>query len=191
MGMGEPLHNEDAVYAALDRLVSQNEFALSPRRIIVSTVGICDAMIRFVTRFPRVGLAISLHTAEQQLRESLIPLARRYPLDQLQRTLREIATRLRRPMMIEYLMLQNVNDGPDAARQLADYLQGLDAHVNLIPYNPIDNGPDCFQPTSRAERDRFATILRDRGFLTTIRYSQGRDIGAACGQLIQRLVADG
>ena len=88
--------------------------------------------------------------------------------------------------MVEYLMLDKVNDQLQDARELADYLAGLAVHVNLIPYNPIANAPQHFRPTPRPQRDRFAQVLRDRGFLTTIRYSQGSDIGAACGQLVQR-----
>jgi 23S rRNA (adenine2503-C2)-methyltransferase len=189
MGMGEPLHNEQAVHAALEQLQSAAYFCLSPRRLLVSTVGVAEAMVRFARRFPLVGLALSLHTTNQQLREQLIPLARRYPLDDLRVALREANRWQRRPLMIEYLMLEGINDSDEDALRLGEFVDGLWVHFNLIPYNPIANGPPEFRATPRERRDAFANLLRQRGHLTTIRYSQGRDIAAACGQLAQPIQA--
>ena len=180
MGMGEPLHNEPAVYAAIEQLQHSDVFRFSPRRIMVSTVGVIDAARRFLTRFPRTGFALSLHAAEQELREALIPLARFNRLPQL-RTLLEAACNGRRSVMIEYLMLKGVNDALSQARELCAFLRDLPVHVNLIPHNRLP-GVD-FERSPRPLRDAFASVLREAGFFTTIRYSQGRDISAACGQL--------
>jgi len=184
MGMGEPFHNEAAMYEAIQALLAPELFHHPPGRILISTVGIPDAMVRCARRFPDVNLALSLHSVRQEVREQLIPLAARYPLDQLRAAIERVNFIQRDTLMIEYLMLAGLNDSADDARELAAWLAGLDAHVNLIPYNPIDSAPHL-RTTERAERDAFAEILRTAGFTTTIRYSLGADIAAACGQLVQ------
>jgi 23S rRNA (adenine2503-C2)-methyltransferase len=185
MGMGEPFHNEDEVYKALEVLVSPQCFGLSPTHLLISTVGISDAMVRCAERFPRVGMALSLHAARQELREQLIPLARRYPLDQLRKAM-ELVTGLQpRPLMIEYLLLRGQNDSDQDARDLCAYLQGLPVHLNLIPYNPIAEAPSL-SPTGIARQREFAAALSAAGFVVTTRYSLGADIAAACGQLVLR-----
>jgi 23S rRNA (adenine2503-C2)-methyltransferase len=185
MGMGEPFHNEEAVYAAVAALLSPDLFHHTPGRILISTVGIPDAMVRCARRFPEVNLALSLHSARQDIREKLIPLAAKYPLDELRSAVAKVNEIQQNSLMIEYLMLADVNDSPNDARELAAWLSGLDIHVNLIPYNPIQAAPDL-RTTKRPQRDAFAAVLRDAGFVTTIRYSLGADIAAACGQLVQR-----
>lgn len=185
MGMGEPFHNLTAVTEAVHALIDTRLFGISPRRILVSTVGVAEAMLAFAKRFPTVGIALSLHSTNQEQRQQWIPVARRYPLDELRKTVKEVNRLQHRPVMIEYLMVAGQNDGPEDARRLIDFLRGLWVHVNLIPYNPIDDNPPGFQPTPRQARDHFAATLREAGFLTTIRYSQGSDISAACGQLVQ------
>jgi 23S rRNA (adenine2503-C2)-methyltransferase len=185
MGMGEPFHNELAVYDAVTALLSPELFHHAPRRILISTVGIPDAMVRFARRFPQVNLALSLHSVRQNVREQLIPLAAKYTLEQLRAAVAEVNRIQENSVMIEYLMLQGVNDSLEDALELADWLNGLDAHVNLIPYNPIESAPEL-RTTERPERDAFAEVLRAAGFVATIRYSLGADIAAACGQLVQR-----
>jgi 23S rRNA (adenine2503-C2)-methyltransferase len=185
MGMGEPFHNEDVVCQAVEKLQRSEWFGLSPRRILVSTVGIPRAMIRFARRFPLTGLALSLHSPHQQQRERLIPLARRYPLEELRSALHEVQHLQRSPLMIEYLMLDGMNDSDADADALADFVRGMHVHLNLIPYNQIAHQTEL-RPTPRDRRDRFANRLRERGYLVTIRYSLGSDIAAACGQLIQQ-----
>jgi 23S rRNA (adenine2503-C2)-methyltransferase len=184
MGMGEPLHNEAAVYEALAALLAPELFHQPPSRILISTVGIPDAMIRCARRFPAVNLALSLHSVRQSVRERLIPLAAKFHLDELRAAIAQLNAIQQSTVMIEYLMLAGVNDSTDDAHELAGWLRGLNVHVNLIPYNPIATAPDL-GTTARPERDAFATILRDAGFVTTIRYSLGADIAAACGQLVQ------
>lgn len=185
MGMGEPFHNEPAVYDAVAALLDPQQFHHPASRILISTVGIPDAMIRCARRFPEVNLALSLHSARQEVREQIIPLAAKYPLTQLHAALEQINSIQRSTVMIEYLMLAGLNDSPDDARELIDWLTGLRVHVNLIPYNPIEGAPHL-SSTDRPGRDAFAAILKDAGLATTIRYSLGADIAAACGQLVQR-----
>jgi 23S rRNA (adenine2503-C2)-methyltransferase len=185
MGMGEPFHNEAAVYQAVTALLSPEMFHHTPGRILISTVGIPHAMVGAARRFPEVNLALSLHSVRQEVREQFIPLAAKYPLSELRAAVAKINEIQNNTVMIEYLMLAGVNDSLDDARQLADWLAGLDVHVNLIPYNPIDTAPHL-RTTARPQRDAFAAILRAAGFITTIRYSLGADIAAACGQLVQR-----
>lgn len=185
MGMGEPFHNEQAVYDAIAALLSPELFHHPPRYILVSTVGIPDAMVRCARRFPTVNLALSLHSVNQEVREQLMPLAAKYPLDELRRAIAKASEIQRSTVMVEYLMLAGVNDSSADAHALASWLGGLDVHVNLIPYNPIVTAPEL-RTTERPERDAFAAILREAGFVTTIRYSLGADIAAACGQLVQK-----
>jgi 23S rRNA (adenine2503-C2)-methyltransferase len=184
MGMGEPFHNEETVYEAVAALLAPEMFHHPPSRILVSTVGIPDAMVRCARRFPDVNLALSLHSVRPEVREKLIPLAAKYSLDDLRLAVAKINQIQNNTVMIEYLMLAGVNDSPEDARELAIWLTGLNVHINLIPYNPIETAPHL-RTTERPERDAFAAILREAGFITTIRYSLGADIAAACGQLVQ------
>jgi 23S rRNA (adenine2503-C2)-methyltransferase len=160
-------------------------FHFSPAKILVSTVGIADGMLRCVRRFPQVNLALSLHSVRQEARAQLIPLAKRYPLDQLQATLRQVNTLQNKTVMIEYLMLAGVNDSLAEAQELVDWLAGLNVHVNLIPYNAIDDSPHL-TGTEKPEREAFAAVVKQAGIPTTIRYSLGADIAAACGQLVRK-----
>jgi 23S rRNA (adenine2503-C2)-methyltransferase len=184
MGMGEPFHNEDVLYESVAALLAPELFHYPPRRILVSTVGIPDAMLRLASRFPKVNLALSLHSVCQSVREELIPLAKKYSLEQLRAAVAAVNRIQQNSVMIEYLMLAGVNDSADDARALSAWLAGLDVHVNLIPFNPIESAPHL-RTTDRTERDSFAKILRAEGFVTTIRYSLGADVAAACGQLVQ------
>jgi len=151
----------------------------------VSTVGVADAMLRCAERFPEVNLALSLHSVRQDVRERLIPLAKKFSLEELRQTLVKVNRIQGRTLMIEYLMLAGVNDSSEDARELIDWLEGLDVHVNLIPYNPIEGAPELVG-TERGERQRFARLLKQSHLATTIRYSLGNDIAAACGQLVKQ-----
>jgi 23S rRNA (adenine2503-C2)-methyltransferase len=184
MGMGEPLHNEESLYAALEALHSPGLFHHAPGRILVSTVGIPSAMVRLARRFPRVNLALSLHSADQSVRAALMPLARRYSLGELRSAVAECNAIQARPLMIEYLMLRDRTDSLADADKLIAYLGGLSVHVNLIPYNAIADAPHL-AGSDRAARDQFAARLRQAGLCTTIRYSLGADVAAACGQLVR------
>jgi 23S rRNA (adenine2503-C2)-methyltransferase len=184
MGMGEPFHNEQAVYDAVAALLTPELFHHAPGRILISTVGIPEAMVRAARRFPDVNFALSLHSVRQLVREELIPLAAKYPLDELRAAVAAANRIQRHSLMVEYLMLAGINDSADDAHELAAWLTGLDVHVNLIPYNPIESAPHL-RSTDRPGRDAFAATLKSAGITTTIRYSLGADVAAACGQLVQ------
>ncbi|MFK8112469.1 MAG: 23S rRNA (adenine(2503)-C(2))-methyltransferase RlmN, partial [Rubripirellula sp.] len=185
MGMGEPFHNEANLHRTLERLTAKEGFHHPPTKILVSTVGVADAMQRCAERFRDVNLALSLHSVRQEVREKLIPLARKYPLDQLRNTIAEVNRLQSCTVMIEYLMLEGVNDSVEDAAELIRWLDGLNVHVNLIPYNPIEDAPHLVG-TQPEQRDRFASQLKQAGLKTTIRYSLGNDIAAACGQLVKK-----
>ena len=185
MGMGEPFHNEENLYASIEALTAAQLFHHSPAKILISTVGIPEAMIRCARRFPAVNQALSLHSARQETREQIIPLAKKYPLEQLRQAIVEINRIQQKPVMVEYLMLAGVNDTNGDAAALIAWLRDLDVHVNLIPYNPIEDAPHLVG-TERPERDAFAGLLKQAGLQTTIRYSLGADIDAACGQLVKK-----
>ena len=184
MGMGEPLLNEAEVYQTLDVLLSPQCFDLSPARVLVSTVGIPDAMIRCAERFPRLGMALSLHSARQAQRESLIPMARRYPLEVLRKAMEQVTAIQHQPLMVEYLLLDGLNDTDQDLSELIAYMHGLRVHINLIPYNAISEDAGLVGTTEERRR-WFAAKLTNAGFTVTVRYSLGADIAAACGQLVR------
>lgn len=186
MGMGEPFHNEAAVDEVLDTLTDGRGFNHPASRILISTVGIPDAMLRCAHRHPAVNLALSLHSVRQDVRAEIIPLAKKYPLEHLRETIVELNAIQPGTVMAEYLMLAGINDSLDDAAELAAWLRGLRVHVNLIPFNPIEGAPHL-TGSDRPTREGFANSLKAAGLTTTIRYSMGADIEAACGQLVQKL----
>lgn len=185
MGMGEPLHNEAELYPALEVLQSPACFNLSLNRVIVSTVGIPDAMVRCVERFPDVRMAVSLHSARPDVRRTLLPITERHSLSELREAMLEVARICNHEVMIEYLVLAGLNDTIEDVDALTEYLVDIPVHINLIPFNPIDDAPDLVGSSVEA-RQAFSDALKARGFPVTTRYSLGRDIEAACGQLIQK-----
>ncbi len=185
MGMGEPFHNEENLFATLDALTSPKLFNRSPGSILVSTVGVPDGMLRCAERFPKVNLALSLHSVNPEVRRELIPLTKKHPLDELQETICELNRRQGIPVMIEYLMLAGKNDTLEDAAELINWLADLDVHVNLIPYNEIEDAPHL-TGTEDSKIRTFASQLKDAGLTTTVRYSLGSDIAAACGQLVRK-----
>jgi 23S rRNA (adenine2503-C2)-methyltransferase len=184
MGMGEPFHNEDALVEVIERLIDPAWFNLSPKKILVSTVGIPGGMLRFAQRFPSVGLALSLHSVRDEPRQSIMPIAKRYPLPELRQTLQQVNALQDRPVMLEYLMLDGINDTDADAAALIEWTQGLDVHLNLIPFNPVDGAQ--LRGSSKARCSEFSDTLKASGRTTTLRHSLGRDIEAACGQLVKR-----
>lgn len=184
MGMGEPFHNEAALHEVVERLVDPSWFNLSPKKVLVSSVGIIEPMLRFAERFPSVGLALSLHSVRPQQRASIIPVARKYPLPELRRALVRINALQERPVMLEYLMLEGTNDTDDDLHALVEWTAGLDVHINLIPFNPIEGS--ALRGSTREHCVAFGRRLKDAGRVTTVRHSLGRDIEAACGQLVKK-----
>jgi len=184
MGMGEPLHNETELHRALAALVDRRAFNLHPARIMISTVGIPAGMIRLAEAWPGVRLALSLHSVRPEVRQTLMPISLRHGLDELHGAMREVTRLQQREIMIEYLLLDGVNDTDDDLRLLIEYLCDIDVHVNLIPYNPIDDAPHL--AGSSPERClHFAAGLKAAGLRVTTRYSLGSDVAAACGQLVR------
>ncbi|MBI9021175.1 MAG: 23S rRNA (adenine(2503)-C(2))-methyltransferase RlmN [Verrucomicrobia bacterium] len=176
MGMGEPLHNEANLFQCLEILRDSRFFNLSENHLMVSTVGVPDAMVRFAERFPRIQLALSLHSARQEIREQLMPVAKFQTLEKLKAVFPNIGK-----MMVEYLMLKGINDGPEDLAALIEFLQGTNAHINLIQFNAHPGAK--YQPVTIEERKAFGDALKAAGFKVTLRYSLGDDIAAACGQL--------
>lgn len=185
MGMGEPFHNEQNLFDAIECLTDARQFARSPGSLLISTVGIPEAMVRCAQRFPSVNLALSLHCVDQEVRRSIIPLAGKYQLPELKRALKEVNDLQQRPVMLEYLMLAGVNDSPEQAHALAAWARDLNVHINLIPFNPIADAPELRGSTAHWIRG-FSNQLKNAGMKVTIRYSLGADIAAACGQLVRR-----
>jgi 23S rRNA (adenine2503-C2)-methyltransferase len=185
MGMGEPFHNEEQLYAAIDVLVDSECFNLHQRRLMISTVGIPAAMIRCASRYPEARMALSLHSAREDVRRTIMPIAQRHSLAELRRALERVTAINQHVVMIEYLMLAEVNDAPCDAEALVEYLGAIPVHVNLIPYNPIADAPHLLgSPIER--REEFAAALKTAGLKVTTRYSLGSDIAAACGQLVRQ-----
>jgi 23S rRNA (adenine2503-C2)-methyltransferase len=184
MGMGEPLANYAATWAAIRRLNDPSGFGLGARAMTLSTVGLVPAIRRMSHESEQVGLAISLHAPIDELRDELVPINRRYPLAQLMGACREYITATRRRVSFEYALMDGVNDRDEQAHQLAHLLRGMLAHVNLIPLNPTDDSP--YRGSSTARVRAFAAILEDGGVPTTLRLRRGIDIQAGCGQLRAR-----
>jgi 23S rRNA (adenine2503-C2)-methyltransferase len=181
MGMGEPLSNERNTFGALERLTDEHGFALGDRHITVSTVGVVPAIRRLAARFPRIGLAVSLHAADDELRNRLVPVNRLWPLADLERAVLAWRETTHRRPSIEWAMIDGANDSDDQARKLVGIARRLGAHVNLIPLNPTPGWPSLPSPHERIER--FAAVLRRAGANVTVRNTRGREIDAACGQL--------
>lgn len=181
MGMGEPFHNYEATLEALHRLNDPRGFNFGARRFTVSTVGLVPMIERFTEEEKQFNLAVSLHAATDELRDELLPINRRYPLDVLIPACRAYVRRTRRRMTFEWALIEDVNDGPGQAHALADLLKGMLCHVNLIPLNPTRG----YQGTgSSAERaNAFCQVLQEAGISCTVRARRGIDIDAGCGQL--------
>ena len=181
MGMGEPMHNYGNVWTAIRRLTAADGFGLGARHITLSTIGLIPMIDRMAGEGLQVNLAVSLHAPNNPLRSKLVPLSRRYPVDDLLASVRRYIAKTNRRVTFEYALMRGRNDSPSLAEDLADKLKGMLCHVNLIPLNPIPDSP--FQPTSDRDTQRFAEILRAGGISTTVRIRRGIEIDAGCGQL--------
>jgi 23S rRNA (adenine2503-C2)-methyltransferase len=182
MGMGEPLHNYDETMKALRILADEYGLALPPRRMTLSTVGLLPALERLAREPIMPNLAISLHAPTDLLRGELVPINRKYGVSDIIDACKRFPLRKRSRITFEYVLLAGVNDSAEDARRLAKLLKGVKSKVNVIPLNAAAGIP--FDRPSDKAIDRFAKILADRGVLVSVRKSRGRDIRAACGQLI-------
>ncbi len=182
MGMGEPLHNYDATMKALRMMADTTGLAIPPRRVTLSTVGLVPALDRLRDEPVMPNLAISLHATTDAQRSPLVPLNRRYDLGALIAACERFPVTKRSRITFEYVLLAGVNDSEEDARRLARLLANVKAKVNLLPLNEAPGIP--FTRPSDARVDAFARVLADRGMVVSVRRSRGRDIRAACGQLI-------
>lgn len=186
MGMGEPLLNFDNVVPAMDIMLDDFAYGLSKRRVTLSTSGVVPMMDR-LTQTIDVALAVSLHAPNDTLRDELVPINRKYPLEELMAACRRYLQHFqgdfgRRKITMEYVMLDGVNDQPEHARQLIRLLRDVPSKINLIPFNPFPHAP--YGRSSRARILAFQNMLVEAGYICTIRATRGDDIDAACGQLV-------
>jgi 23S rRNA (adenine2503-C2)-methyltransferase len=182
MGMGEPLHNYDATMKALRILADDEGLGVHPQRVTLSTVGLVPALERLATEPVMPNLAISLHATTEDQRTGIVPINRKYSLADLIDACRRFPIAKRRRITFEYVLLDGVNDTPADARRLVALLNPIKAKVNLLPLN---EAPAIgFKRPSDERVNEFARILADRGLRVSVRRSRGRDIRAACGQLI-------
>lgn len=179
MGMGEPLLNVDNVLGAIKCL--NEDVGIGQRMMTLSTVGIRDRIRELAEHQLQVTLAVSLHASNQALRKQLIPSARAYDLDDLISECREYVQFTGRRVSFEYILLAGVNDCPEHADELARHLRGFQCHVNLIPYNPIQE-VDYQRPTPNGIQ-AFVAALKNQHIAVSVRYSRGLEADAACGQL--------
>ncbi len=187
MGMGEPFHNYDATMAAIDRLNHPDGLNLGARRFTISTVGLIPAIHRFAHEHRQINLAISLHAADDELRSSLLPINRKYPLDELFAVCQEYIQLTHRRLSFEWALIQGVNDTPEQANLLVQRLKTLRlddtvlCHVNVIPLNPTHQYHG--HATTHQRALAFKQILEQENIACTIRIRRGIDIQAGCGQL--------
>ena len=186
MGMGEPLLNFENVVTAINIMLEDNAYCLSKRRVTLSTSGVIPALDR-LKEVSDVSLALSLHAPNDELRNELVPINRKYPIKELlEACKRYISGETKRIITVEYVLLDGVNDRPEHARQLVKLLKNFPCKINLIPFNPF---PDSGYATSSIEAiERFRNIVVKGGLLTTTRKTRGEDIDAACGQLAGKVL---
>ena len=181
MGMGEPLANLDVTVEAVRWLHDPDGFNLSARSITVSTIGLLPGIRRLRDLALPITLAISLHAPNNELRDNLVPINRQHPISELLAACRDYRETTGRRLTFEYVLIDGINASEDHARQLAELVRGLDAHVNLIPMNPTPAVP-WVAPSGNAQH-AFLDVLTNAGIAATIRRNRGTEIDAACGQL--------
>jgi 23S rRNA (adenine2503-C2)-methyltransferase len=182
MGMGEPLHNYAATMKALRIINEEQGLAVGPKRMTLSTVGLVPQLDRLAQEELMPNLAISLHATTEEQRTAIVPPTKKYSLHDIIEACRRFPVSRRSRITFEYVMLEGVNDSLEDARRLAKLLSGIKGKVNLIPLNAAPGIP--FERPSDRRVDDFARTLADRGVVVSVRKSRGRDIRAACGQLI-------
>jgi len=181
MGMGEPLHNYDAVMTALEIMTDPRGLGLAPSRVTISTVGVAPAILRLAEEGRPYCLAVSLHDVNEAGRFALVPASRRWPLEELLAACRTYGRQTGRRIFFEWTLITGRNDSPAKAMELAAALSGIDAHVNLIPLNPTQGFAG--EASDRAAAAAFQRALRDAAIPSTIRQRRGIDVAAGCGQL--------
>lgn len=181
MGMGEPLANFTNLMKSIEILNAHWGLGIGARKMTVSTSGLAPQIKKFADQPLQVRLAISLHGASDEVRERIMPVNRKYPIETLFEALRYFADRKKQRLTFEYILIEGVNDDPAEAELLAKRASAMKAFVNLIPYNTVEGLP--WKRPSTARQDQFYNVLRKAGVLVTLRREKGHDIDAACGQL--------
>jgi 23S rRNA (adenine2503-C2)-methyltransferase len=181
MGMGEPLHNYDAVMQALAIITDTHGLNIGASRITISTVGVVPEIRRLADQGQPYNLAVSLHAATQEARAALVPTARRWPLDELMAACRYYTEKTGRRIFFEWTLIAGENDTADQARAVAESLRGIDAHLNLIPLNPTQQFHG--EPTTSLAVTAFQKLIQAAGIPCTVRQRRGIDVAAGCGQL--------
>lgn len=179
MGMGEPLHNYDAVMHALDIISDTRGIGIGTSKIAISTVGVVPGIVRLTVENRPYRLAVSLHGASEQERSNLVPISKRWPLDSLIEACRNYGRITGKRIFFEWTLIEGKNDSTDTAKKLVSLLDGIDAHVNLIPLNPTSG----FHGSASKAGHAFQAILRAAGFPCTFRQRRGIDVAAGCGML--------
>ena len=188
MGMGEPMANYQSVVESVRRLTDPDLFGISPRRIVVSTSGLIPRIEQLAAEKLPVTLAISLHAARNELRDVLVPINRKYPLDLLIKAAQGYADATGRRVSYEWVLLAGVNDTERDAKELGRLLRRRLAHVNLIPFNPVEDTP--YRAPDRSSIKRFKEWVQGQGLNVTVRDTRGREADAACGQLHERVMRE-
>ncbi|QZA59093.1 23S rRNA (adenine(2503)-C(2))-methyltransferase RlmN [Candidatus Rhabdochlamydia porcellionis] len=181
MGMGEPFENYEAVVETIRLLIDSNRLGLSQRRITVSTVGVVEGINRFSNEGLKTNLVLSLHAPNQRIRQKIIPYARKYPIEDILASVRNFARITKRDVTYEYTLIRHINDSVEQAKELAALLKGQQCSVNLIPYNPVERVR--LQRPEKETIEAFQEVLLSSNIVATWRYTKGKDIAAACGQL--------
>ncbi len=189
MGMGEPMANYQSVVDSVRRIADPELLGISPRRIVISTSGLIPRITQLGEEKIPVTLAISLHAARDELRDVLVPINRKYPVRELVDAAQAYAGRTGRRVSYEWVMLAGVNDTGRDARELGVLLKGKLAHVNLIPFNPVEDTP--YRAPDRSSIRAFRGLIEAQGLNVTVRDTRGREADAACGQLHERVMRNG
>jgi len=182
MGMGEPLHNYDNVAKFVRMVTDEQGMAFSPRRVTISTAGLVPAIYRLLEDDLPCSLAISLNATTNEIRNKIMPINQKYPLEELLKVMKlYVASRSRKRVLIEYVLLAGINDSLEDAKRLVSIAKDIDSTVNILPFNPFPGS--IYQRPSDEVVDMFRNHLNDSGVVAVIRISKGREISAACGQL--------
>lgn len=184
MGMGEPLMNYNNVLKAIDKITSPEGLAMSPKRIIVSTSGVPKMIKKMADDEVKFKLAVSLHSAIDEIRTSIMPFNATFPLKDLREALQYWYSKTKSRITYEYVVWDGINDTQNDANALVEFCRFAPSKVNLIEYNPIDDGE--FQQASNKAIDMYVATLERSGITVTVRRSRGKDIDAACGQLANK-----
>lgn len=185
MGMGEPLLNYENLLKSIELVSSKTGLSMSPKRITVSTAGIAKMIKKLADDDVRFNLAISLHTSDDKKREEIMPINKSINLEELKESIKYFFEKTGTRITYEYILFKDINDSLDDAHELVKFCKSTPCKVNLIEYNSVDNIP--FQKASNSKTEKFINFLNEKNVIVNLRRSKGKDINAACGQLVNKL----